>query len=83
MGEKLTEDHLLVLRKLAEVQPHHCLPSAGEMAHPLRRSANWAYGKLRTLRLMGLVEPAGVTFSNARTWRITDLGRKALPQGGL
>ncbi len=81
---KLTEQRRRILSVLArEENRNHANLDAHEIAvacGEARRASDWAHGKLREMAFYGLVEPRGVTFSNSRTWAITDLGRLALQQ---
>lgn len=87
---RLTEQRRQILEVLGRTTDavergdgHAILLDAREIANACGRARNasdWAVGKLREMAWHGLCEPAGVTFANARTWRITPAGRAALSE---
>lgn len=79
---RLNDDHEAIMRLMARCEKSdEVLLSSAEISRPLSRSAAWALLKLKRLEALGLVERAGVTFANARTWRLTSEGRRVCRGG--
>lgn len=79
MREKISKAQMDILVWLGRRTAFDACPASSEISYVLRHQyRDWADSKLKALLAKGLVEVAGSTFSNARTWRITDLGRAAL-----
>ncbi len=84
MAEKMTKAQRELLNYLGRRNAFDGCPASSEISYGLRHQyRDWADGKLKGLLSKGLVEVAGSTFSNARTWRITDLGRRALDEAPM
>lgn len=76
---KLSRYQTDVLRWIGSRSSSESCPSGPEISYGLgHRYRDWSDGKLRSLLARGLIEVAGSTFSNARTWRLTPAGRRAL-----
>jgi hypothetical protein len=80
---ELTENRRRVLERLVHRHPAEAAETAMEISRALapgycRIRAEWAHPHLRWLRRHGLAEQLGSTFTGARTWTATDLGRAAL-----
>lgn len=70
----LSADDRTILFHLARVGPQESAPSAPDISVRYRKPREWARPRLVSMAKKGLVEKLGKTYTNADTWRVTELG---------